>query len=147
MSSGCGCKEVYIDFLILLIPTPLVYICSFFLQQCKIICVKRMFYCLTHLHTFSSVHKILDSQGGKQLPRGANSFQGRQTVSKGGKQLQGEKTVPRGANSFQGGGGDAPFASPEKNAYKADALPTELPRQLRLAGSNKGNTDVILSSL
>ena len=31
---GCGCKEVYIyrDFLILLIPTPLVYICSF-LQQ------------------------------------------------------------------------------------------------------------------
>ena len=24
MSSGCGCKEVYIDFLILLIPTPLV---------------------------------------------------------------------------------------------------------------------------
>ena len=24
MSSGCGCKEVYIDILILLIPTPLV---------------------------------------------------------------------------------------------------------------------------
>ena len=25
---GCGCKEVYIDFLTLLIPIPLVYICS-----------------------------------------------------------------------------------------------------------------------
>ena len=24
VASGCGCKEVYIDFLILLIPTPLV---------------------------------------------------------------------------------------------------------------------------
>ena len=32
VATGCGCKEVYIDFLILLIPTPLVYICSF-LQQ------------------------------------------------------------------------------------------------------------------
>ena len=31
VATGCGCKEV-IDFLILLIPTPLVYICSF-LQQ------------------------------------------------------------------------------------------------------------------
>ena len=29
VASGCGCKEVY-SFLILLIPTPLVYICSFF---------------------------------------------------------------------------------------------------------------------
>ena len=32
VATGCGCKEVYIDYLILLIPTPLVYICSF-LQQ------------------------------------------------------------------------------------------------------------------
>ena len=24
VASGCGCKEVYIDFLIILIPTPLV---------------------------------------------------------------------------------------------------------------------------
>ena len=32
MSSGCGCKEVYtVDFLILLIPTPLVS--ALFLQQ------------------------------------------------------------------------------------------------------------------
>ena len=31
VATGCGCKEV-IDILILLIPTPLVYICSF-LQQ------------------------------------------------------------------------------------------------------------------
>ena len=30
VASGCGCKEVYIDFLILLIPTPLV---SVLLQQ------------------------------------------------------------------------------------------------------------------
>ena len=32
VASGYGCKEVYnyIDFLTLLIPTPLVYICSFF---------------------------------------------------------------------------------------------------------------------
>ena len=39
MSSGCGCKEVYIYFFLLLIPTPLVYtlfsasiptFCSFF---------------------------------------------------------------------------------------------------------------------
>ena len=40
VATGCGCKEVYIDFLILLIPTPLVSVlfvaassllfCSFF---------------------------------------------------------------------------------------------------------------------
>ena len=29
VATGCGCKR-YIDFLILLIPTPLVYICSFY---------------------------------------------------------------------------------------------------------------------
>ena len=31
VATGCGCKEVYIDFLILLIPTPLVSVlfCSF----------------------------------------------------------------------------------------------------------------------
>ena len=41
VSSGCGCKEVYIDFVILLIPTPLVSalfcssiptFCSFFVS-------------------------------------------------------------------------------------------------------------------
>ena len=26
VATGCGCKEVYIDFLILLIPTPLVFV-------------------------------------------------------------------------------------------------------------------------
>ena len=30
---GCGCMEVYIDFLILLIPTPLVYSYSFLQQK------------------------------------------------------------------------------------------------------------------
>ena len=42
VATGCGCKEVN-RFLILLIPTPLVYICSFLQQHPSF---KKMFFVL-----------------------------------------------------------------------------------------------------
>ena len=44
MSSGCGCKEVYIDFLILLIPTLHFFAAALFCS------FKKMFFVLVPVH-------------------------------------------------------------------------------------------------
>ena len=45
VASGCGCNEVYIDFLILLIPTPLVFV--LFYSSIPTFCsFKKMFFVL-----------------------------------------------------------------------------------------------------
>ena len=56
MSSGCGCKEVYIDFLILLIPTPLVFV--LFCSSIPTFCSFFLFFVLVPVHFCNLFHNF-----------------------------------------------------------------------------------------
>ena len=69
VATGCGCKEIYIDFLILLIPTPLVYICSFFYRASLLLVhFSKCFSFLFQYFFVITFYVLLDEEIRRRMP-------------------------------------------------------------------------------